>query len=614
MINSLPCPAWVFSPESNAHRAKDRSWFGDDYQTISSALSLQRRSSDSLQLEVIGIGTVELPVKRRPDARGAQSHGVLRLRNVLHVPSGLCNVVGGKALLAADYLVRRGPGGGGIREISDKNGGAVAYLHQPNARLGGRHLQVRLSGPPIGPRLGPSPFVKGESYSFSARWHDDAREQVMRTLAKSKPVVASSKPAMVKSKPGAVAKTPAQSPAATGAAVAANSPLAFTEEEREWMRRHHGSVYLFLRVCGLKGSSAEDAQAARRVIQMRMAGGSPHSGGGGAASSSVSVVVAEAERYFGREELAWVRERYGDGLSFMEIALCVWHGADAPLRQHRCRTYTRLIIVDSVAKDRAWFCGDYRPIWSFITHPLGGLVIGIGTVRLPVKISPDPGNREHGFITLRNVLHAPDSLCNMIGLPFHRDYDLTIRPCLPVNEFRLPDGTPAGFFKNEEFSQLRLSGPPIGPHVGPSPFQPGCEYWLRGDWPDAERDKWLLPKKRQDLLDRPSAEERRWLKKHYGNEYKFLAAHGLRIRDERDRQEGLESMRDFMRDVSTDSLGGSGQEGERVSPEERKWLKKHYGNEFKFLTMHGLRMHDDQDRQEGLSIIRVLMESDRLYA
>ncbi|EJP63860.1 signal sequence receptor alpha subunit [Beauveria bassiana ARSEF 2860] len=676
MINTLPCPAWVFSPESNAHRAKDRSWFGDDYQTISSALSLQRRSSDSLQLEVIGIGTVELPVKRRPDARGAQSHGVLRLRNVLHVPSGLCNVVGGKALLAAGYLVRRGPGGGGIREISDKNGGAaVAYLHQPNARLGGRHLQVRLSGPPIGPRLGPSPFVKGESYSFSARWHDDAREQVMRTLAKLKPVVASPKPAMVKSKPGAVAKTPAQSPAATGAAVAANPPLAFTEEEREWMRRHHGSVYLFLRVCGLKGSSAEDAQAARRVIRMRMAGGSPHSGGGGGVSSSVSVVVAEAERCFGKEELAWVRERYGDGLSFMlhlqhllldiiiaptrlraslvnnfDSASCsnerlkrrrADSASDSQARKrtqpedlmcpaklpsacgmvltlhcanHLCRPYTRLIIVYSVAKDRAWFCGDYRPISSFITHQPEGSVIGIGTVRLPVKISPDPGNREHDFITLRNVLHAPDSLCNMIGLPFHKDYDLIFRPRLPVNEFRLPDGTPAGFFKNERFCQLRLSGPPIGPHVGPSPFKPDCSYWLRGDWPDEERDKWLLPKKRQDHLDRPSAEERRWLKKHYGNEYKFLAAHGLRIRDERDRQEGLEIMRDFMREVSVDSLGGSGREGERVSPEERKWLKKHYGNEFKFLTMHGLRMHDDQDRQEGLSIIRVLMESDRLYA
>ncbi|KAK8144378.1 hypothetical protein G3M48_005888 [Beauveria asiatica] len=316
MTNTLPCPAWVFSCESNAHRAKDRSWFGDDYQTISSALSLQRRSCDSLQLEVIGVGTVELPVKRRPDARGAQSHGVLRLRNVLHVPSGLCNVVGGKALLA-DYLVRRGPGG--IREISDKNGGAVAYLHQPNARLG-RHLQVRLSGPPIGPRLGPSPFVKGESYSFGACWHDDAREQAMRTLAKSKP-------AMVKSKTD-VSKTPAQSPAVTGAAAAANSPLAFTKEEREWMRTNHGSVYLFLRVCGLKGSSAEDAQAARRVIQMRMAGGSPlgggGGGGGGSASSSISAVVAEAERCFGREELAWVRERYGDGLSFMVSLRLRW--------------------------------------------------------------------------------------------------------------------------------------------------------------------------------------------------------------------------------------------------------------------------------------------------
>ncbi|KAM3516043.1 hypothetical protein MY11210_000325 [Beauveria gryllotalpidicola] len=327
MTNTLPCPAWVFSPESNAHRAKDRSWFGDDYQTISSALSLQRRASDSLQLEVIGIGTVELPVKRRPDARGAQSHGVLRLRNVLHVPSGLCNVVGGRALLA-DYAVRRGPGG--IREIADKNGGgaAVAYLHQPNARLGSRHLQVRLSGPPIGPRLGPSPFVQGESYSFGACWHDDAREQVMRTLAKSKPAMADSKPAMVKPKPAAVAKPkpaavakkPAQSPAVTGAAAAANSPLAFTDEEREWMRTHHGSVYLFLRVCGLKGGSAEDAQAARRVIRMRMAG----AGGGSGGSSAASVVVAEAEQRFGREELAWVRERYGDGLSFMVSLRLRW--------------------------------------------------------------------------------------------------------------------------------------------------------------------------------------------------------------------------------------------------------------------------------------------------
>ncbi|KAM3443463.1 hypothetical protein NHJ13734_001873 [Beauveria thailandica] len=272
-----------------------------------------------------------------------------------------------------------------------------------------------------------------------------------------------------------------------------------------------------------------------------------------------------------------------------------------------------------VARDRAWFCDDYRPISSFLTHPLGakdgavdGAVIGIGTVRLPVKISPDPGNREHGVVTLRNVLHAPKSLCNMIGLPFHRDYHSIIAPRLPVNEFHLPDGTPAGFFKNERFTQLRLSGPPIGPHVGPSPFKPQCKYWLRADWPDAERDKWLLPKKQQ-ILDRPSAEERKWLKKHYGNEYKFLAAHCLRIRDERDRHTGLELMRSMMRRVAVDSLGGMGYSRESVTPEERKWLKKHYGNEFKFLAMHGLMIHDEADRQKGLEIVRAIMEKDRLY-
>ncbi|KAH7114902.1 hypothetical protein EDB81DRAFT_297151 [Dactylonectria macrodidyma] len=51
-----------------------------------------------IQTPVVGIGTVELPVKRSPRATGPRSHGILRLRNVLHVPTGICNVIGSPIL------------------------------------------------------------------------------------------------------------------------------------------------------------------------------------------------------------------------------------------------------------------------------------------------------------------------------------------------------------------------------------------------------------------------------------------------------------------------------------------------------------------------------------
>ncbi|ATY66521.1 hypothetical protein A9K55_000923 [Cordyceps militaris] len=303
MKTTLPCPAWIYSIDSNVQasssRAKDRSWFGDDYQTISSVLGV-KYASTTLNSAVIGIGTVDLPVKRRPDARGKQSHAVLRLRNVLHVPSCLCNVIG--TSLGDNYVLR--PGRDGTREITDSKGRSVAYL-QPSpqpAPCGNTLLQLRLSGPPIGPRVGPSPFKPATSYKISAWWHDDERERVLRLLGTA---------------------------GSTKSPVTRSAAASFNAEERAWIKKAHGSIWAFMRAHKLRGGSEDDAATARHIIRSFTEPAKVAAAAAAAAQSSVdsglgmdgSVVgrgiVAEADKHFGPAELAWVREKYGDGLSFM---------------------------------------------------------------------------------------------------------------------------------------------------------------------------------------------------------------------------------------------------------------------------------------------------------
>lgn len=43
---------------------------------------------------------------------------------------------------------------------------------------------------------------------------------------------------------------------------------------------------------------------------------------------------------------------------------------------------------------------------------------------------------------------------------------------------------------------------------------------------------------------------------------------------------------------------------------EKQWLKKNWGSEFKFLQAYGLKIYNDEDREEGRAIVRAFMEHD----
>ncbi|CAH0038091.1 unnamed protein product [Clonostachys rhizophaga] len=131
----LPCPSWIFSTGTNVHVAKDRSWFADDYTSIESFI--EGRFGD--QLPVIDIGTVNLPTKVAAKKTGLTSHGTLRLENVLHVPSALCNIVGTPIFDPFTFSFSS-------RAFTDPaTGRQVAYC-KPDTTL----LEIRLGGPPVG--------------------------------------------------------------------------------------------------------------------------------------------------------------------------------------------------------------------------------------------------------------------------------------------------------------------------------------------------------------------------------------------------------------------------------------------------------------------------------
>lgn len=142
---------------------------------------------------IVGIGSVDLPTKRLPTAkkkrdsnkRGNAVHRTLHLKNVLHIPDSPYNVIG-KGLLN-DYRV--------VKPTDDEKkntqmteyivplgeradiANAVAYFFQEDSIFGNTSM-VKLSGPPVGPPVGSSFFVK-RRIVLPAIWPEEEQEKFM---------------------------------------------------------------------------------------------------------------------------------------------------------------------------------------------------------------------------------------------------------------------------------------------------------------------------------------------------------------------------------------------------------------------------------------------------
>ncbi|KAL5366367.1 hypothetical protein BJX96DRAFT_31768 [Aspergillus floccosus] len=241
---SLPCPSWIWSNNSDVHVAKDRSWFGDDYIPFESFVQNMFGGT----VPVIGIGSVDLPTKTSPTKTGPRSHGILRLKNVLHAPSLFCNIIGRPIL--DDYMVECGtpkdPSGSSGSVTRRYDGRTVAYFKPQIGQV--RLWEVRLSGPPVGPRVGRSPFKASGHYALHAFWPDSERQRFadLQTSARR-----------VHTAVGYISRVPNWSSTSTPA-------------EKAWLKTHWGNEYRFLLSHGLSIYKNEDREEGRAILRALM--------------------------------------------------------------------------------------------------------------------------------------------------------------------------------------------------------------------------------------------------------------------------------------------------------------------------------------------------------
>lgn len=202
----------------------------------------------------------------------------------------------------------------------------------------------------------------------------------------------------------------------------------------------------------------------------------------------------------------------------------------------------------SVAKDQGWFT-EYTPFETHLGDSYGMMgsplqVIGIGTVELSTEAPPDssPGSSSPSTLRLAIVLHAPSILCNIIGRPIMDDHGIFTGPYEGMKGYITDqdDRRVAYFDPSRKLFQPKLRDPPPGYYA----LQEGSMYMINAQWSDSEREKWR--DYQDNLRDDLSAEEKAWLKKHSGNEYRFLQTYGLSIYKDEDREKGKSILRDLM--------------------------------------------------------------------
>ena len=317
-----------------------------------------------------------------------------------------------------------------------------------------------------------------------------------------------------------------------------------------------------------------------------------------------------------------------------------------------------------IAKHRDWF-STFTPFRTeffdaYGMSKTGTKVEGIGDVILPVKKHRErTGKRSQGTLKLRDVLYAPKALCNVFTMT--KADQINVRMNWGSEGSSVTDvktGACLAVLDNVRLFRLRLTGQ--------TPTQTSLDkdgaYMVNANWPESERERWLAFKQQAgssnklpkliDMtpgIDSPpyTAEEKRWLKENYKDEFHFLRTQGLSIYNEEDREEGRGIVRAFMEEEvyltdddddnydeeDNDAAWSEGDEQDELderssferdleeypeshvadyhfSKEQLDWIKAHYRFSSNFLFSYGLKSYDNDDCKEGVTIVKQLMRDD----
>ncbi|KAI4175033.1 MAG: hypothetical protein LQ346_008145 [Caloplaca aetnensis] len=298
-----------------------------------------------------------------------------------------------------------------------------------------------------------------------------------------------------------------------------------------------------------------------------------------------------------------------------------------------------------VATHRDWFT-SFTPFSTKFDSGVGCFfdrdavrVSGIGDVQLPTKTHPTrSGTVYQGYVVLRDVLYAPDALCNIIGGPCFDDYKCNMGGGFASGKLTArTNGACAGIFDRSKLYRLRLRGQT----AKQTSLDLESSYVIRAHWHPDERARWESFRsghgecspcndvKASTESPELTQEEKQWLKDNYRGEFHFLRAYGWSIYKEEDRDEGRRTLRALMEDSSDGASDGASETSStnsslrdlengptshaadyHFSESELNWIKAEFGHSGHFLRCYGLKFYDDEDCREGRAIVQAMIQDD----
>jgi hypothetical protein len=263
--------------------------------------------------------------------------------------------------------------------------------------------------------------------------------------------------------------------------------------------------------------------------------------------------------------------------------------------------------------------------------------LGVGTVEIPTKRSPNrSGVSSHGLLHLKQVLHVPDFICNVIGKPIIRSDDYDVRfdgGPTTMGTIKDSQGKNVAYFDpNRPLFSIKVREQPEGPKLGPRRLQKDGMYMISCQWDATQQQRWL-DFQAQNGLNNPGSgsesarfattnppytdAEKAFLKENWRNEYDFLIQYGLQIHKEEDRDEGRSILRAIMQEgdsdenIEDDGLEYVGHQADyNFSSDQLDWIEERYGNSETFMLSYGLRFYDSDHVEEAKAIVDLMMAQD----
>ena len=278
---------WVFSNNSDVHVAQHLQWF-TSFTPFSTSFCTGFQSD--AQVKVLGVGEVALPVKTSRGKSGAASQGTLVLHDVLYAPDAMCNILGGPIADEFDVKLDFSNDKHMVRERNKDT--CVAILDRPKL------FRLRLKGQ--SPHQ--SSLSKDSVYFIRANWPSSEWE---RWIAHKENLARTGVSPPELHTPG-------------------SNDEGYTSKEKDWLKKHWGGEFQFLRAYGLSIYDEEQRAEGRRLVRAFMQDETDSDESDEPEFESDFLRDLEqdptshfADHHFSETELEWIEKHYNHSSNFL---------------------------------------------------------------------------------------------------------------------------------------------------------------------------------------------------------------------------------------------------------------------------------------------------------